>query len=629
MMHGGGIQGSHWNTIQGGGATLDSLQDDGALGKAYDHGIVVRLLAFIKPFKASAIASLLAVITYTAATMAIPFIIKIAIDDYVIPFADSGDIPAGLSWLGLLFLLTTVIHFIANYAQFQGMAWVSQGILYSLRTQMFNHLQSLSPSFYHRTQVGRIMSRVQNDVLQLQETFSLVILTAADLMSLLGIVGIMLYLDLKLAVFALSVIPVLFVIMATWQHFAKASFIRIRRAIAMVNGALNENITGVRVVQSFNRQHLNMNRFQSLNQEHLDANVQASRLSGILQPLVELLTGTAMAVVVIMGGFLVLDGNLEIGVLVAFALYIQRFFDPIRNLTMQYTQLQRSMASGARIFELLEVKPEVIDQDGAPEMPPIQGEIRYERINFGYLPNLEVLKEIDLHILPGETVALVGPTGAGKTTLASLLLRSYDVTSGRITIDGHDIREVQRESLVNQMSMVLQDPFLFSGTVKDNIRYNHTNATDEEIEAAARAVDAHGFIMKMEHGYDSMLQERGGNLSLGQRQLICFARALAANPKVLILDEATANVDASTELLIQRAMRNMQEGRTAIIIAHRLSTIRNADKIVVVDDGRIVEIGKHQDLLDNGGRYARLHALNYSAQEVTVSLDTPQTQATD
>ena len=625
-IYGGGLHGGHWQAMHGGGASLNALRDDELIGKAYDHRVVARMAPFVKPYRTAVLVSLIAVITYTGATVAIPFIIKTAIDSYIIPFATTGNVPAGLQWMALLFLIVTLIHYAANHTQFLGMARVSQGILFGLRTRMFNHLQTLSPSFYHHTEVGRIMSRVQNDVLQLQETFSLIILTLADLLSLVGIVALMFYLDVRLALFTLSVIPPLFLVMAIWQRYAKMAFIRARRAISIVNGALNENISGVRVVQSLNRQNVNMHRFDKLNHDYLDATFHASRLSGILQPIVELLTGTATAVVMVVGGFMALNGNLEIGVLVAFALYIQRFFDPVRNLTMQYTQLQRSMASGARIFELLDVEPEVNDRERAPDIPPVAGQVHYEKVNFSYVPGVEVLRDITLHVAPGETVALVGPTGAGKSTMATLVFRFYDVTGGRITVDGHDIRDVTRNSLIGQMSMVLQEPFLFSGTVKENIRYCHTETSDEEVVAAARAVGVHDFIMSMPQGYDTPLQERGGNLSVGQRQLVSFARALVVNPRILVLDEATANVDASTELLIQKAMRHLLKGRTSIIIAHRLSTIRNADKIVVVDGGRILEMGKHQELLNNDGLYAYLYALNYGngktdlPQEETVHL---------
>ena len=313
----------------------------------------------------------------------------------------------------------------------------------------------------------------------------------------------------------------------------------------------------------------------------------------------------------------------EIGTLVAFILFVQRFFDPIRNLTMQFTQLQRSMASGARIFELLDVTAEVVDVENASEMPPVGGAIDYEGVNFSYVPGVEVLKDINLHISPGETVALVGPTGAGKSTLATLVFRFYDVTGGRIAVDGHDIRDVERISLVRQMGMVLQEPILFSGTVRENIVYCHTQAPDEQVIAAAKAVGAHDFIMSMPHGYQTVLYERGGNLSIGQRQLISIARALVADPRILVLDEATANVDSYTELLIQNAMRHLLQGRTSIVIAHRLSTIRNADKIVVVDGGRIVQMGKHDELVDQGGLYAHLYSLNFSDSDPTQEHSAP------
>ncbi len=621
MGHGGaggayGMGGGRWQPM----ATADSntLRDDTVMGKAYDHTVVTRMAPYIKPYAAAAWVSLLAVMVYTGATVAIPYLVKWGIDDFIEPASETGVVPSGLMWVGIIFLIVTVVHFGANYVQYLGMAKVSQGILYGLRTHMFNHLQGLSPSFYHRTEVGRIMSRVQNDVLQLQETFNLMVHTMADILSLVGIVGVMFYMHPQLALFSLSVIPPLVLVMYVWQKFAKPAFIRARRAIAIVNGALNENISGVRVVQSLNRQDLNMERFDGLNHTYLDAAIHTSRLSGMIQPPVQLLTGAAMAVVIVVGGWMALGAasgeavEVEIGVLVAFILFVQRFFDPIRNLTMQFTQLQRSMASGARIFELLDVQPEVVDAPEALRMPHVSGAIDYEHVNFSYVPGVEVLKDINLHISPGETVALVGPTGAGKSTLATLVFRFYDVTGGRIAIDGQDIRGVERATLVEQMGMVLQEPILFSGTVRENIVYCHTAATDEQVIAAAKAVGAHDFIMSMPEGYNTVLHERGGNLSIGQRQLISFARALVADPRILVLDEATANVDSYTELLIQNAMRHLLQGRTSIVIAHRLSTIRNADKIVVVQDGRIVQMGRHDELVEQGGLYAHLYALNYS-----------------
>ena len=604
MMGGMRGMGAHGMNV----ANMDNLSDDNIAGAAYDHKVVTRLMTYIWPYKRHAIIAMIAVLFYTVGNVAVPWLMMMGITWAVEP----ENVPR-LHIIGLVFLGVTILHFGANFVQFIYMPKVGQGILYSLRTGMFNHLQELSPSFFHRTPVGRIMSRSQSDVLQLQETFELIVQSFSDLLSLVGIIAFMLFIDWQLALVSMSILPVLFFVLGYWQKFARHSFMRIRRAIAMVNGEYNQNITGVRVVESFNRQEANMKHFDDLNTEHLNANLEASRYSGTLQPFVESLMGIGMGFgVVLVGGIMVKGDDLEWAVLLAFALWIQRFFEPVRHLTMQYSQLQRAMAAGVRIFEVLDLKPEVMDKPDAIELPEINGEIKFEDVNFQYVKDVKVLKEINLHIKPGENVALVGSTGAGKSTLVTLIHRFADVTNGRITVDGHDIRDVTRNSLVGQMSMVLQEPYLFSGTVADNIRYSNKDISEEDVVTAAQTVGAHDFIMNLENGYRTVLAERGINLSVGQRQLLSFARAVVGNPRVIILDEATANIDTHTEVLIQQALQKVLNGRTSIVIAHRLSTIRKADNIVVLDQGRLVEMGNHEELLaKKGGTYARLYAVNY------------------
>ena len=610
----GNVRGLHAGAINS--PTMDNLTDEGIVGSAYDHKVVMRLATYARPYKRDAFISIAAVVIYTLGNVSVPLFVLLSID-----WGINGGELWRLHVVGLAFLGVTLITFGAMYIQYVYLPKLGQSILYGLRTHMFNHLQDLSPSFFHRTPVGRIMSRSQSDVIQLTETFELLVLSLSDILSLVGIVVLMVVVlpllgivDWRLALICLSVIPVLLLILGYWQRFARRSFMRIRRAIAMVNGEYNQNITGVRVVESLNRQDENLKHFNELNYEHLDANIEASRFSGGLQPVVELLIGFAMGVVVVVGGSLALGGDLEWGVLVAFPMWIQRFFEPIRHLTMQYTQLQRGMAAGVRIFEVIDLNPEVKDAQDATRMPPIRGEVRYEGVGFQYVPGVDVLKDINLHINPGETVALVGATGAGKSTFVTLMSRFADVTEGAIKVDGYNIKDVSRSSLVSQMSMVLQEPYLFTGTVKENIRYSHEEASDEDVVAAAKAVGAHDFIMALGSGYDSQLAERGSNLSVGQRQLVSFARAVVANPRIIILDEATANIDTHTEILIQGTLKQVLKGRTSVVIAHRLSTIRNADKIVVLDQGRVVEVGAHQELLDRNGAYARLYAINYGLE---------------
>ena len=609
-MMGGGFGGGGW--MRGGGVRggmrgrLGAEREEYEDGRIYDDKVVRRLFAYMLPHRARLLIVLVAVMVYTGTVVALPWMIAKIIDEYV----REGNL-SGLNVVVLIFVGIALLQYGAQYVHLRTMSFVGQRVLYDLRVGLFSHLQGLSMKFYNRNEVGRVMSRVQNDVSQLQEFLSIVIITIADVLSLTGIITAMMLMNARLAVITLSVIPVLILMMAIWQRFARQAFMRARRAISVVNGSLQENISGVRVIQSMNREGANIRSFGNANAENLGANLAAVRMQAMLFPSVEFLSAFGLALVIVFGGSLALDGAIEVGVLVAFALYIQRFFEPVLNLTMQYGSLQRAMASGSRIFELMDVEPDVVDRPGSRHVDKVDGEVRFEDVSFEYIEGEPVLEHVDLHVPAGHTVAVVGPTGAGKTTIVSLLMRLYDVSEGRVLLDGVDIRDITLDSLSRHTSIVAQEPFLFSGTIRENIRYNSVDATDEDVVRAATAVGAHDFITKMELGYDTPLQERGGNLSVGQRQLISFARALVADPAILLLDEATANIDTHTEMLIQAALDELLRDRTAIVIAHRLSTIRNADRIVVVDEGRIVEEGRHEELVERGGLYASLHS--YSA----------------
>lgn len=615
MMSGGMGGGGYYGGGRGGyGGPMRRMNEAGLdqdeTGKIYDHRIVMRLLSYFRPYATIVIIAFVATMAYTATVVALPLIVAVVIDDYI------PDDLAGLNWIVGVFVAVAAVQFLASYLNMRLMALAGQNVLRTLRIELFNHIQRLSMSFFDENEVGRIMSRVQNDVRQLQEVLPIFVNSLGQVMSLIGIVGAMMFLNVRLALITLSVVPILFIALSIWQRFARRSFMRVRTAIAEVNSGLQENISGVRVVQSLNQEQRNIRRFERSNVANLEANLQASRLSSALLPTVEILTSLGLALVVFFGGYMVFGGSVEAGVLVAFALYIQRFFEPVRTLTQEYGSLQRAMVSGERIFEILDLAPDVVEREDAPDLPLLKGSIAYQDVSFHYHDDEPVLHGVNLDIAPGQTVAFVGPTGAGKTTMISLLLRLYDVTEGRIAIDGVDIRDIALDSLYRQVSVVPQEPYLFSGlTIADNIRYNRADVSNEQIAAAAKAVGAHEFIMKLERGYDTPLQERGGNLSIGQRQLISFARAVVGEPRILILDEATANIDTNSEMQIQHALTEMLEHRTAVVIAHRLSTIRNADVIVVLDGGKIVEQGSHDELMALNGMYARLQSFDGPTQE--------------
>ncbi len=585
-------------------------RDEEMFGAAFDRQVVRRFMGYVRPFRGAIILAIGAVLTFTATQLAIPLVIRWAIDDALL--SDVG----GQTMLAIIvgvFGAVVVINYAANWLQDWLVGWTGERVIFELRRAMFAHLQDVALTFMDRTEVGRMMSRLQGDVNSLQEFLDNSITAIGDLVLLVGIVVIMLTMNFELGLLTLAIVPTLFLVRIVWLPRARRAFRHARETNSVVSGAMAEGIRAVRTVQAMRREAVNYDLFDSKANDNLKAHLRAAKFGQTMVPIVDSLTGVALAIVIVLGGTLVLESKLEIGVIVAFVFYVQRFFDPIRSLTMQYSVMQRAMVSGQRIFEVLDVPLAISDKPDAVAPQNVEGSVEFRHVTFGYDRNRPVLHDVSFHVQPGETVALVGPTGSGKTSITALLHRFYEVWEGSILIDGVDVRDYAKEALSRHVSMVLQDPFLFTGTIFENIRYNKDSASRADVESAAQTVGAHDFIMRLPDGYDTMLVELGRNLSLGQRQLLSFARALVADTRILILDEATANIDSYTERQIQKALARLLEGRTGIVIAHRLATIRGADRIIVLQDGRIVETGPHDTLIEQNGLYANLYALNYAS----------------
>ena len=577
-------------------------------GTVFDQKIMARIGAFVVPYRRDFMISVAAVLIFTLTQLSIPLIIRYVIDGGLMA-QDASVLHIGLAVL----VAMIVVNYAASHVQETLVGRAAENVLFDIRRAMFAHLQRVSLSFMDKTEVGRLMSRLQGDVGSMQEFLETSVISVGDIVLLFGIIGLMLYLDPGLGAITLSVLPVLFVVRIFWLPLARQAFIKAHETNAAVNGALAEGIHAVRTVQGLGREEVNARLYGDKVHANLLNQLWASKVAQVLVPIVDTLTGLAMAMVIVLGGTMVLDSRLDVGVMVAFLFYIQRFFDPIRSLTIQYSVMQRAMASGQRLIEVMDVDLSVKDKPGAIELGRTDGAIEFDHVTFGYDPRHPVLRDLTFTVKPGQTVALVGPTGSGKSSAMALIHRFYDVTGGAVRVGGQDVRDVTLESLGAQIAMVLQDPFLFTGTVLDNIRYNKAGATREQVIAAATVLGADVFIRALPEGYDTVLGERGGSLSTGQRQLLSFARALVADAPILILDEATASIDSATEQVIQKALAVLLKGRTGIVIAHRLATVRHADRILVLQQGRLVENGTHAELLAKGGLYAGLYRANYAS----------------
>jgi ATP-binding cassette subfamily B protein len=614
--------------------------EEEVLGKAYDSRMMRRLMTYLSPYRLQVTLALAAIVLKAGADVLGPYLTKTAIDKYLSAHAGGGHSfldrflspqpLLGIAQISGIFLSVLLLGFVFEFTQTYLMQWTGQKVMFDLRSQLYRHLQRMDISFFDKNPVGRLVTRVTTDVDALNEMFtSGVVSIVEDVFVLFGILFVMLSMSWRLALIAFLVLPIIVIATQIFRKAVRDSYRRIRVAIAAINSFLQEHVSGIIPLQLFNRERKSYEQFETVNAQHMDAFKDAIMAYALYYPVVETLSSIAIACVLWYGGHSVLSGITTLGVLVAFMQYAQRFFRPIQDLSEKFNILQSAMAAAERVFKLLDTKPK-IQSPAVEKEPQGPGRIEFDNVWFAYrhvpvekdgkaIPGEEwdwILRGVSFTIEPGQTVAIVGHTGAGKTTLISLLLRFYDVQMGAVRIDGVDVREMNLQKLRRRCGVVLQDPFLFSGTIADNIKLGSAHVTREAVERAAEEVNVADFIHSLPEGFDSRLQERGNTLSTGQKQLVSFARALAHNPRILILDEATSSVDTDTEFRVREALTRLVEGRTSLIVAHRLSTIQRADKIIVMHKGKVREMGTHQQLLTARGVYWRLYQLQYKDQEL-------------
>jgi len=591
-------------------------QQEEVMAKPFDIKIMKRLLTYAKPYWLYIFIAAVSILLVTASNLLRPYLVQKAIDNYInnpnIPKAEAIN---GVTHIGILYLIIITVAFIINYGQIYLIQYTGQKIIFNLRQQIFEHLQSLSLSFFDKNPVGRLVTRVTNDTDTLNEMYTSVIANLFnDIFIIFGIIIVMVSYNVKLALISLSTTPLIIVGMYIYRKLASQAYRLVRVRLARINAFLSEHISGMKIVQLFVTEHKKSKEFEKINKDYYDANMRQLTIFAIFRPSMDVIYSLTLALLIWYGGKDIISHKVEFGVLYAFVNYLQQLFQPIFDISEKYDILQSAMASAERIFILLDTKEQIKDPKEPIPLEDIQGKIEFKNVWFSYNGKDWVLKDVSFVVNPGETVAFVGATGAGKSSIISLLSRFYDIQKGEILIDGIDIRKVRQQDLRKHIGVVLQDVFLFTGDIKSNIRLNNKNITDNDIYMVAKYVNAHHFIKKLPEGYESKVTERGSTLSAGQRQLLAFARALAFNPKILVLDEATANIDTETEMLIQDALKKLTKGRTTIAIAHRLSTIQHADKIIVLHKGRIREMGTHNELLQKKGLYYNLYMLQYKDQ---------------